>query len=434
MSGVLSKPVPEGEAHLKNALFDVVGQGVFEDVGLDAKFSTKEVVIDRVTGSTGGGTFAAILAGTRRALPEGGEKIEFTGEVHLGDDESVRDRKRPDGMPLRKGALPVRQAAEEVARVEGELDTFGDYTDGLLTVNGKIPGATVKVLRLPDKKLPNLKGNPDVLLVHEGEKPHPVGKEPEEVEAEAKARQQANFRTHAKLDIERIYVAAEDFEFPVESSLTFDYDARHPDQPTADGVIHAPQGSFSALGRRFTIADAKIIETGGEIDNPELEIKAVYDAAPGKPTVTINVSGSAREPQIDLSSNPPMDQDAIAFYLATGRVEGRATSNGGSVDLEGAASSVLGGLLFGQVRNTLRSILPVDVLTVETQGGMLSQASVGKYIGDRIYIGYRQRLIPSANENTVEGHIEYEISRSIAAEGTVGDKTKDISVLWTHDF
>ena len=41
--------------------------------------------------------------------------------------------------------------------------------------------------------------------------------------------------------------------------------------PTADGVIHAPQGSFSALGRRFTISDAKIIETGGEIDNPELD-------------------------------------------------------------------------------------------------------------------------------------------------------------------
>jgi translocation and assembly module TamB len=346
----------------------------------------------------------------------------------------VRDRKRPDGKPLPKGALPIRQASEDVARVEGEMDLFGDYTDGLLTVNGKIPGATVKVLRLPDKKLPKLGPNPDVVLVHEGEKPHPVGKEPEEVVAEEKARREANFRVHAKLDIERIYVAAEDFEFPVQSSLTFDYDAKHPDQPTADGVIHVPQGSFTALGRRFSIADAKIIETGGEIANPELEIKAVYDAAPGKPTVTINVTGSAKDPVIDMSSNPAMDQDAIAFYLATGRVEGRASTNGGSVDLEGAASSVVGGLLFGQVRNTLRSILPVDVLTVETQGGMLSQASVGKYIGDRIYIGYRQRLIPSPNENSVEGHIEYEISRSIAAEGTVGDKTKDISVLWTHDF
>jgi len=434
VSGLVGKPVPEGEAHLKNALFDVVGQGVFEDVGMDAKFSTKEVVIDRITGSSGGGTFAAILAGTRKALPEGGDKMEFTGEVHLGDDESVRDRKRADGKQLPKGAVPVRQAGEEVARVEGELDTFGDYTNGLLTVNAKIPGATVKVLRLPDKKLPNLKPNPDVVLVHEGEKPHPVGKEPEEVEAEAKARAESNFRAHAKLDIDRIYVAAEDFEFPIQSSLAFDYDARHPEVPTADGVIHAPQGSFSALGRRFTISDAKIIETGGEIDNPELEIKAVFDAAPGKPKVTINVAGSAKDPDVQLSSDPPMDQDAIAFYLATGRESGRASTNGGSVDLEGAASSVLGGLLFGQLRNSLRSILPVDVLTVETQGGMLSQASIGKYIGDRIYIGYRQRLIPSPNENTVEGHIEYDISRSIAAEGTVGDRTQEISVLWTHDF
>src|SRR5207248_8440181 len=106
--------------------------------------------------------------------------------------------------------------------------------------------------------------------------------------------------------------AAEDFEFPVESHLTFDYDAKHPDQPTADGVIHAPQGSFSALGRRFTIDDAKIVETGGEIADPELEIKAVF-AAPPKPTVTINVTGTARDPQVDMSSNPPMDQDAIAF-------------------------------------------------------------------------------------------------------------------------
>ena len=150
--------------------------------------------------------------------------------------------------------------------------------------------------------------------------------------------------------------------------------------------------------------------------------------------MTINVAGSAKDPDVQLSSDPPMDQDAIAFYLATGRESGRASTNGGSVDLEGAASSVLGGLLFGQLRNSLRSILPVDVLTVETQGGMLSQASIGKYIGDRIYIGYRQRLIPSPNENTVEGHIEYDISRSIAAEGTVGDRTQEISVLWTHDF
>ena len=49
------------------------------------------MVIDRITGSTAGGTFAAILVGTRRATPEGSDRMEFTGEIHFGDDESVRE-------------------------------------------------------------------------------------------------------------------------------------------------------------------------------------------------------------------------------------------------------------------------------------------------------------------------------------------------------
>ncbi|MFL5437204.1 MAG: translocation/assembly module TamB domain-containing protein [Myxococcales bacterium] len=434
VSGVLRKPVPEGEAHLKNALFDVVGQGVFEDIGLDAKFSPKEVVIDRITGSTAGGTFAAILAGSRKTGTGGTDRVEFTGEVHLGDDESVRDRKKADGTPVKKGAVPIRQASEETARVDGEIDLFGDYTNNVLTVNAKIPGANVKVLRLPDKKLPKLEGNPDVFLVHPGEKPHPAGKEPGQVEAEEEARKTATFKMHAQLDVERIYVAAEDFEFPVISHIKFDYDAKHPDAPSAEGVVHAPQGSFSALGRRFTVEDAKITENGGDIANPELDVRARFDSP--KYIVNIAVTGTAKKPQLDLTSNPPMDQDAIAFFLATGRTpnEGKATGNGAGIDLQGAATSVVGAMLFGQLRNTMRAILPVDVLTVETQGAQISQASVGKYIGDTIYIGYRQRMNAAQNENTVEGHIEYEIIRDLSAEGTVGDKNQEISVLWTHDF
>ena len=59
----------------------------------------------------------------------------------------------------------------------------------------------------------------------------------------------------------------------------------------------------------------------------ELEIKAVYDNPQAK--VTITVTGFAREPQLEMSSTPPMDQDQIAFFLATGRIQGRATQQGG---------------------------------------------------------------------------------------------------------
>ncbi|TMA16641.1 MAG: translocation/assembly module TamB [Deltaproteobacteria bacterium] len=435
VGGTVSKPVAEGDAHLRRGLFDVVGQGVYEDVGLDAKFSPKEVVLDRLTGTVGMGTFSAILAASRKPLPGSAnlDRMEFTGEIHLGDAESVRNRKVPGtDRPLSAGPVPIRQAAEQRADVSGEIDLFGDYTDSVLSLNAKIPDARIVIKQLPDKKLPGLKENPDVLLVHPGERPHPPGREPGDVEAEDQARKTAKFRMHAHLDLNHLYVKAPDFEFPVESKMNFEYDARRPDGPTADGTVHIAQGSFNALGRRFIIDDAKIIETGGDPSNPELEIKALYDNPQAK--VTITVTGTAKDPQLEMSSNPPMDQDQIAFFLATGRIQGRATQQGGGVDLSGAATSVVGGLLFGQVRKELADVLPVDVITIDTGAQGVSGASVGKYIGDRVFIGYRQRFTETPYENNVEGHLEYEFSRAVSAEMTYGDRTRDFSVLFTKDF
>jgi translocation and assembly module TamB len=328
----------------------------------------------------------------------------------------------------------VRQGGDQRADLNGELDLFGDYTDGLLTLNTKIPDARLVIKQLPDKKLPSLKENPDVVLVHPGERPHPPGREPEEVAAEEEARKTATFRLHAHLDLNRLYVKAPDFEFPVESHMNFEFDARHPDVPSAEGVVHVPQGSFSALGRRFTIDDAKIIETGGDLSDPELEVKALFDNP--QASVTISVTGTAKSPQLDLSSNPPMDQDQIAFFLATGRIQGRATQQGGGVDLSGAATSVVGSLLFGQVRKELADVLPLDVITIDTGSQGVAGASVGKYIGDRVFVGYRQRFTQSSNqtENTIEGRVEYEISRALSAEATVGDVSNDLSILYTKDF
>ncbi len=434
LEGALRRPKATGDAHLRRGVFDVVGQGVFQDVGLDATFSPKELVVDRLTGSTGEGTFAAVLvAAVRQGNDTNPDKIELSGEVHLGDAESVRDRKAPDGRPLRAGPLPVRQAGDHRADVTAELDVFGSYSDGLLDLNAKIPESRVVIRQLPDKKLPGLGPNPDVLLLHPGERPHPPGREPEEVDAENKAIKEATFRLHAHLELQHLYVKAPDFEFPVESDLNFDYDAKHPDAPTADGTVHVPQGSFSALGRRFTIENALITETGGDITDPELEVKAQFENSSA--AVIINVSGSAKDPEITMTSTPPMDQDAIAFFLATGRVQGRAAQSGSGVDLSSAATSVLGGLLFGEVRKSLASVLPVDVLTIETgSGGGVAQASVGKYIGDRVFIGYRQSFTNDQFQNTSEGRIEYEISRGVEAQATVGDKTKDVSILYTKDF
>jgi translocation and assembly module TamB len=251
--------------------------------------------------------------------------------------------------------------------------------------------------------------------------------------AEEKARRESTLRADLRFELEKLHVSADDFDFDVKSSLHASWDAQHPTEPSADGTIEMPRGSFSALGRRFEIERAVITETGGDIADPELEVQARY--LNPQATVLVIVTGTAKDPQIDLSSNPAMDQDAIAFFLATGRLQGRATQQGGGVDLSNAATSALGGMLFGELRKQMADVMPVDVLTIEAGGGgRPAQASLGKYFGDRFFVGYRQRLTPTENENTSEGRVEYEIVRGLGAEATVGDKNRDVSVLYTKDF
>jgi translocation and assembly module TamB len=438
VEGLLGRPVSRGAAHLAGGLFDVVGQGVFEDVAFDATFAPKEIVLDRLTGSTGGGPFSGILVVGRRKVSADGEEppLEFTGELHFGDEEAVRDRTGPDGKPLAQRPVPLRQAGEERADFTAEVDLFGEWSSdtGTLTATVKVPQASVHVRALSDKKLPSLTPNPRVLLAAPPGQPRvPAGVDPARAADEEKARRSSRLRADVRFELGKLHVSADDFDFDVTSNLHASWDAQHPSEPSADGTIEVPRGSFSALGRRFEVEHAVITETGGDIADPELEVQARY--VNPQATVLVIVTGTAKDPQIDLSSNPAMDQDAIAFFLATGRLQGAATQQGGGVDLSNAATSALGGMLFGELRKQMADVMPVDVLTIEAGGGgRPAQASLGKYFGDRFFVGYRQRLTPTENENTSEGRIEYEIVRGLGAEATVGDENRDVSVLYTKDF
>lgn len=433
LQGLLGRPSLEGEAHLKRGLVELAGAGVFEDLGLDATFAPKEIVVDRLTGSTGGGHFSAVLVLGRRTAAEDDDRIEFTGELHLGDAEAARDRADRAGRPLVPRPVPLRSDGEERADLEAEATFFGDYEQGQLAASVQIPRAHLRVRQLPEKKLPKLAPDPTIWIAQPDGRRALAGLDPALQEKRERARRAATLRADLQLDLQALRVEAADFDLPVTSRMHVSWDARHPDAPVADGTLSLAGGTFSALGRRFEIDEATITETGGEVQDPELEIQARYENA--QASVLVLVSGTAKDPQLDLSSSPAMDQDAIAFFLATGRLQGRATQQGGGVDLSNAATSVLGAMLFGQLRKSLSDALPIDVFTVETGGGGRSaQASVGKYIGERLFVGYRQRLSAGPAENSVEGRAELLLGRSFAAEGSYGDKTKGFSVLWSMDW
>lgn len=433
LQGLLGRPSLEGEAHLKRGLAELAGAGVFEDLGLDATFAPREIVFDRLTGSAGGGHFSAVLVLGRRTAAEDDDRIEFTGELHLGDAEAARDRVGRDGRPLAPRPVPLRADGEERADLEAEASFFGDYEQGQVAATVQIPRAWLRVRQLPEKKLPKLAPDPTIWMALADGRRALAGLDPALQERRERVRREATLRADLQLDLQALRVEAADFDLPVTSRMHVSWDARNPDAPVADGTLSLAGGTFSALGRRFEIDEATITETGGDVQDPELEIQARYENP--QASVLVLVSGTAKDPQIDLSSSPAMDQDAIAFFLATGRLQGRATQQGGGVDLSNAATSVLGAVLFGQLRKSLSDALPIDVFTVETGGGGRSaQASVGKYIGERLFVGYRQRLSAGPAENSVEGRAELLLGRSFAAEGSYGDKAKSVSVLWSMDW
>ena len=201
----------------------MVGQGIFNDVSLDATFTPQEIVIDRVSGSTGGGTFSGTLVLDRHDATNDDEddQYQFSGELHAGD-ESFWFATAPASMAApahRLLPVPLRQAGEVRADLAAEVDFFGDDTAGTVTAQVKIPSAKVRVASLPDKKLPRSAPNPEIFVFRKGEVPHPAGIDTEEPEKQKAAMAASNLRIDVRLGrlLNKLQVSANDFDFPVTS-------------------------------------------------------------------------------------------------------------------------------------------------------------------------------------------------------------------------
>lgn len=91
-------------------------------------------------------------------------------------------------------------------------------------------------------------------------------------------------------------------------------------RPTGHGTIHLPEGSYRAYGQNLEIDDGEIVFTGQPLDDPRLDIRAVRDIF-GDPKVEaagVHISGSARNPDITLYTDPRTSQEKALAYVITG--------------------------------------------------------------------------------------------------------------------
>jgi len=135
---------------------------------------------------------------------------------------------------------------------------------------------------------------------------------------------------------------------------------------------------------------------------------------------------------VKLASDPPMDEAQIALLLATGHTELKAGTGGVDPNLQEAGSAALGaasGLFF---KDVLADKLPVDTVSLDA-----SQIQAGKYLTDKIYVGYTRRFYakPELGENTNEARVEFQISPRWNFEVSYGDaNTGAASLIWSKDY
>ncbi|MCC5870596.1 MAG: translocation/assembly module TamB domain-containing protein, partial [Gammaproteobacteria bacterium] len=87
--------------------------------------------------------------------------------------------------------------------------------------------------------------------------------------------------------------------------------------PTGRGDVRVIDGSFGAFGQRLTIEQGRLLFTGGPIDDPGLDIRAVRRI--DDITAGAQVRGTLSEPEISVFSEPPMPRAEALSYLTLGK-------------------------------------------------------------------------------------------------------------------
>lgn len=163
----------------------------------------------------------------------------------------------------------------------------------------------------------------------------------------------------------------------------------------ATGELQILDGKYSAYGKELIITSGKLIFSGGSIDNPSIQIKAIREINQDL-MAGIKIDGQARNPKITLFSDPPMNETDILSYIVLGYPVSDASKQDGT-DLSKAALSI--GLFGGEkIAKDLADRFGIDEVRIKS-GQTTEQTSLvlGKYLSPKLYVNYAIGISQTVN-------------------------------------
>jgi translocation and assembly module TamB len=197
-----------------------------------------------------------------------------------------------------------------------------------------------------------------------------------------------------------------------------------PGQTTrATGSIQVESGEYRLYGQDLQIRRGSLVYTAGPVDNPGLDLRIgrqVDDVMVGA-----NVSGTLREPRMDLYGEPAMPDSSVLSYLLLGKAPGESSAGEQQMMLQAALA--LGMNQGNKITGNLREAFALDEFGFDSDASGESAFFIGKYLSPRLYLRYGVGVMDAVNTLS----LKYKLSEKWRVEAQSNELGSGADLLYT---
>jgi translocation and assembly module TamB len=196
-----------------------------------------------------------------------------------------------------------------------------------------------------------------------------------------------------------------------------------PSAPAVTGGFTMRRGTFSLGSRRLTFSKGIVTLDNLNTIDPRLDFLATTTA--NSATIGLAITGTAREPKLEITSTPSMPPDEAMALLIFGKPASRLGASE-LIQVTQALAELAGQSPGEGVMSRLRKGLGLDQLSIgsssssrgEPTGAAASGVSLeaGRYVAPGVYVGARQ----GAAGNSSRGVVQLDVFDNIKVEGDIG--------------
>ncbi|MDB4969945.1 MAG: hypothetical protein JWN44_5634 [Myxococcales bacterium] len=212
-----------------------------------------------------------------------------------------------------------------------------------------------------------------------------------------------------------------------------------PGKTTAVGTVKGSNGTVALFGKPYHLEQAEV-RFSGPLADPALHVRATRRA--GEATLIVTVGGSALNPEVALTVDPPIyDQAQLAGLVLAGSTR-RSADAISFRDLNRQIGGLLSNVILHKIKEQLAALVPTETFEpVDNKSDArfsLSPLEVGRYVSDRVYISYEHqfgasigRSAANANESQIKVRLPYggELDSAVGDAGVAG-----VYLYWNYRY